>query len=99
MTLQDQLAIIQAAIDGKPIEFQGSDGEWQPLISARFPGHPCQFDFANSQYRVKPPPREWWLVQGGGCGCGSDEVRGFHAYSVKQETRRAQIHVREVLDE
>jgi hypothetical protein len=60
MTLKGQRDIIQAAIDGKEIEYShkasAADGEWLPchynsnLIAALF-------DFANLYYRVKPQPK------------------------------------------
>lgn len=99
MTLQEQRDMIQAAIDGKQVESRVLDGPWLLVLAPATPVN-YHFDFQRSEYRVKPQPREWWLVRSGMCDCGSPEVHGFHAYTDKDRGgEKGAIHVREVLDE
>lgn len=60
MTLQEQRDMIQAAIDGKSIQYRRSgSSEWEGACTFG-PGE-C-FDFHSWEYRVKPEPREWWVL-------------------------------------
>lgn len=91
MTLQEQRDVIQAAIEGKPIE-------WRPIrdvsnpVWALLDNHVDPvFNFFGYEYRVKPQPREWWLIL---------DRRGFWvAHQCITAGIEDQIHVREVLDE
>ena len=59
-TLQEQLEIIQAAIDGKTIQQyrKGADGNYRYCSQDK---HEYNFDFRTSQYRVKPV--RWPVLQ------------------------------------
>lgn len=55
MTLEEQLDIIQAAIDGKDIECYNSiSNSWQTKKLNLFP----YFDFINYKDRIKPEPKK-----------------------------------------
>ena len=55
MTHDEMIAVIQADKDGKVIQyFCDASGRW---IAAKTP----QWDFQNTQYRIKPEPLECWV--------------------------------------
>lgn len=61
MTDQQIIEIVQAHIDGKPIEIctkgQGKDEKWYDIVNPKW-------DFQHCDYRVKQEPRkprEWWV--------------------------------------
>lgn len=55
MTLQEQLEIIQAAIDGKEIEYYSKwDNIWRPTAVTKN----SIFNFHNIKYRIKPEPKK-----------------------------------------
>jgi hypothetical protein len=53
MSIDDMIAVLQAAKDGKQIQSRsnGSSHEWQDTYPV--------WDFCGIDYRVKPVPREW----------------------------------------
>jgi hypothetical protein len=57
MTIDEQIAVLQAKKSGKEIQ--------QTCICHpdRWGAKFGDFDFQNNLYRVKPEPREWWIVQ------------------------------------
>lgn len=55
MTHDEMIAVIQAHRDGKAIEYTYGKHGW---MSATTPS----WDFSAYTYRVKPEPREWWVV-------------------------------------
>jgi hypothetical protein len=73
------IAVLQAAKDGKEIEWRAFNGEWRPK-------EVCPFDFNNVEYRVKPEPRRFWCVIKDGIVCNlyRDEVdaKSYHDQSV-----------------
>lgn len=60
MTHEQMIEVIQAAKDGKQIQCKSKYG------AAKFVDidNPA-FDFQGCDYRVKPEPREWWVVADG----------------------------------
>jgi hypothetical protein len=72
MDIDSMIAVLQAAKEGKPIEVRGNgSATWNSLIGIICPhetwSHSCNeppmFNFGIYDYRVKPEPREWWIVQ------------------------------------
>ena len=60
MTNQEILKVVQAAIDGKTIEYRHLDYNWdvtQPWAVSTSP----RWDFFDNEYRVKPCPIKWWI--------------------------------------
>ena len=55
-TAKEYLPLVQALAEGKTIQ-QNCAGGWYDMQSPTFIEHP-------SEYRIKPEPRRWWLVQG-----------------------------------
>lgn len=59
MTIDEQIAILQAAKDGKAIEFN--------IINSACTGWSLwcseHFDFVGYEYRIKREPRELWVYQ------------------------------------
>lgn len=94
MTLIEQRDIIQAAIDKKSVEWKGCDTPWCPLPKG------IPFDFNHYQYRVKPEPREWWLVVSSlnpRCVISAQNNREEADYASEQWGGARIVHVREVL--
>lgn len=96
MTLQEQRDIIQAAIDGKPLQYRRKQGGGKWFDVPSITTH--NFTFYEMEYRVKPEPREWWLTP-------ADTVDGFivlrnlgDPIPTTVEVRGKPILVREVLD-
>jgi hypothetical protein len=53
---KELLPIITAYAEGKEIEIKaGITDAWSPASNLHFNGEP-------SDYRIKPTPREWWLL-------------------------------------
>ncbi len=96
MDIDSMLAVLQAAKEGKKIECRSVDG----IDPWRYTSAP-NWDFYHVHFRVKPEPREWWIVD-----CASWTSNYRHAHSHAQEallnasahTNAKVIHVREVLD-
>lgn len=63
MTLNEQRDIIQAAIDGKELQWRDNSelGQWHDIVCP-VPIY-TRFLFASCEYRVKPKPREWWVPE------------------------------------
>lgn len=63
MTYDEQIAVIQAAKEGKLIERWGYDCD--PKVAQRFcnPALNHAFDFAHFTYRVKREPHVFWEVR------------------------------------
>ena len=49
------LPLVQALADGRVIQSVDSDGEWFDMSDPQFCSKP-------DRYRIKPEPREWWVV-------------------------------------
>jgi hypothetical protein len=56
MTHDEMIEVIQAHKDGKVIQLRGLQRDW--IDVPRTP----DWDFPNIIYRVKPEPKEYWLV-------------------------------------
>jgi hypothetical protein len=56
MTHDEMIEVIQAHKDGKVIQLQGLQRDW--IDVPRTP----DWDFPNIIYRVKPEPKEYWLL-------------------------------------
>ena len=93
MTIDEQIAVLQAAKAGKVIEFKVRDSAnagWSRWCSEHF-------DFIGYEYRIKREPREFWVYQ--------DERRSISGYPLtkrepSEAQKRAGIYVkfREVMD-
>ena len=67
MTLEEQRDIIQAAIDGKHIQYKICGGDWDNGHRVPNPWRDCGyygFNFDRYEYRIAPVPPEW-RPQGG----------------------------------
>ena len=64
MTHDEMIAVIAAHRDGKKIQCQSKDGRdnW-------FDTPDPAWYFAFCDYRIKPEPREWWVVTFGDGSC------------------------------
>ena len=62
MNIDEMIAVLQAAKEGKKIQFRGSGHDkWEDTEEPIW-------DFYEIQYRVKPEPREVWVrVRDNGC--------------------------------
>jgi hypothetical protein len=60
MTHDEMIAVIQAHKDGKVIQFKRNCGvcDWTSLAKVKLP----HWNFSAVKYRVKPMPKEYWLV-------------------------------------
>ena len=83
---RELLPIIQAFAEGKAIEYKTYSEKWVPL-----PDPPAFY--GDSEYRIKPEPREFWIWwMGNHLWEGSDKQEDSEVYIDV-------IHVREVLDD
>jgi hypothetical protein len=48
--------LVQAYADGEQIQFHFDDGEWRGLSDPDF------YSRTMDSYRIKPEPREWWVL-------------------------------------
>jgi hypothetical protein len=60
MTHDEMIEVIQAHKDGKVIQFKRNCGvcDWTSLAKVKSP----HWNFSAVKYRVKPEPKEYWLV-------------------------------------
>jgi hypothetical protein len=94
MTIDEMIAVLQAAKDGKPIQFADKCN----------PSHWCNdskpdWDFTSCNFRVKPPepPECWlniWLTDGSLGSSWLTEPEARHAANTRQRT----VHMREVIE-
>lgn len=88
MTHDEMIAVIAAYRDGKVVEFrQYGMSDWKPIKGC------AGWDFHTYQYRIKPEPREWYMVvfeDGSSLGYSDED-------SAKRQDSKV-IRVREVLD-
>jgi hypothetical protein len=66
MNVQDQIKILQALVDGKKIEQYRKDPieqRWELVLCVLdvINGYKC-LDFMKYSYRIKPEPKELWVV-------------------------------------
>ena len=92
MTLDEQIAILQAAKEGKTIERQCIEAylpSWG-VIDGTAP-----FNFQDYSYRIKREPREWWLV---GCYVFGDRTEAEkHRFNASNKSGDILL-VREVIE-
>ena len=94
-TLKEKIEVMQAALDGKEIEFRLNEGDrW---MTCNKPSAPS-WDWPYVDYRIKPEPLEGW------CNIYGSHAFGF--YETKEEAEEAAssnviktIKLREVTDE
>jgi hypothetical protein len=85
MTIDEMIAVLQAAKAGKQIQFRWhSTAEWKDMSK-------LVWDFENYNYRVKPEPREWWIMEGA-------LQREHPRHDFNEEYRYRMRKVREVLE-
>ena len=85
--------IVQAYADGSVIQCFHSDGQWYEVKDPRF-------DKAVERYRIKPEPREGWMVDGGAIPFrifGSHEAARQYAAAIGNE-RPLIVRMREVME-
>lgn len=102
---KELLPIIQAYSEGKIIQTRyKTDSHLPKAWIDHLRDDELKFDlvsFKHIDYRIKPEPREFWLVDstcGDICDRGSKGFQGFHVYTIKQYTPLKQIHVKEIID-
>ncbi len=81
------LPLVQALADGK-LQYEGQGGSWHD-----YTGENCSFLLPPENYRVKPAPREGWIVVSGPEDLMSEETAKYIA-----GTRYQAIRVREVIE-
>lgn len=101
MTINDQIAVLQASKDGKMIQSRAvnstlyySDGTEE--IGPAWCDRSGDFNFVSYDYRVKPEPREFWIRK---CSAATIQVRVFDEKPPAPCHRCEIVHVREVLPE
>lgn len=85
MTIDEMIAVLQAAKVGKKIQYYEND-IWCDLHG--------DYPHFIEEYRVKPEPREWWIhpISYPDCEYEGDRILD------KQPKNPAWIHVREVIE-
>lgn len=87
MTTEEKIAVMQACVDGKTIQICPSGrSNWSDTKI------PPQWNWVDFNYRVKPEPREWWVVPNAWLFASRD-IAEAHSINSKEI-----IHVREVLE-
>ena len=88
-TLEEKIAIMQAALDGAEIEVDFGDG-WEV-------GEHLTWDWIYGEYRIKPQPKEIWVNEYNNC-----PALVFHsqdeAEQVTGNLQGATTHYREVME-
>jgi DNA polymerase III delta prime subunit len=62
MDIDSMIAVLQAAKAGKRIQIRSNHG-WKTELHWSDRDNTITWNFEAFDYRVKPEPREWWLVQ------------------------------------
>jgi hypothetical protein len=94
MTLQEQRDILQAALDGKTIQYRIALRSWRNVNNPF-----VRFNFRSTEYRVKPEPREFYVnIYGSG---SKNRIHSTRERADQQaaHTRLECIKVREVLED
>lgn len=60
MTIDEMIKVLAAIKQGKPVQFRYANKPWQTWYTGR--GEDTVPEFHRYEYRVKPQPREWYLV-------------------------------------
>ncbi len=89
------MPVLVAWSERRPIQVRlvGSLGPETGSSWSDVPGHECDFDDPNLEWRVKPEPREFWLVVGKGPDDGL-----LRSKPVNLTSSLEAIHVREVVE-
>ena len=89
-TLKEKIEVMQAALDGKEVEYDHGNGFWESCSPT--------WDWASWDYRIKPEPMECWVnVYPEGCTYIHDSKE---AAENRKETgvEMKTIKVREVIE-
>jgi hypothetical protein len=85
--LRNAAAVMLAAAEGKPLESRPyGTKEWSTVTTPAW-------NWNSVEYRIKPEPREWWLVNSVAFGVLEDAI----CYQAQRTPNTEIIHVREVL--
>ena len=91
---RELLPIIKAFAEGKTIQFKNDNHQWRDPF-----GNDLRFDASPEKYRIKPEPREFWIV-----AYSEDDIdyRAFwtkgRADEVAHGTDGVVVHAREVIE-
>ena len=103
MNHEEMILVIKAAHEGKQIETRPI-GSGEPWV---FDPHPA-WDFAKNKYRVKPEPRDFWVIRrvnaagiesSHGAVSSEDKAHGIIDTLDKTHDEYEIIHTREVVDQ
>jgi len=83
------IAVMQAYVDGEVIQVcSRGDNDWETLEGGVIPA----WEWSLCSYRIKPEPREYWLVRNSNLDtygvCGAEPMGGWNEI----------IHVREIIE-
>lgn len=84
--------VVQAYADGKDVQFRKVNGSCAWSDSVVSPA----FDALNCEYRIKPEPREWWIVPNAAHAASSRDEANELADSMEWPISSI-VHVREVM--
>ena len=88
---KDYLPLLQALIEGKTLQLRVCDN-WLDCKDG------VDFTCAPSDYRIKPEPREFWMVMPYATeGLGVCSTKASAEYWLKDYPKASIVHVREVL--
>ena len=90
------LPLVQALAEGKVIEYNTGTNEYPEWIDLES----TSFDDKPEYYRIKPEPREWWIVEflvSGSSVFRSKEDAEQYLKNTVSTTRATIHHVREVI--
>lgn len=102
-SLIELVPVMQAFLDGKPIQVACKPSEVDPYFEPKwetYTGDCPYFNNGNLMWRIKPEPREFWIVklQGGGFVHESESAASCTLSNcIKGFTKAELIHVREVV--
>jgi uncharacterized membrane protein len=92
MTIDEMIAVLQAAKAGKRIQINVS-GKWTDLDANPSFGAPI------NSCRVKPEPREWWIEPNPSFyACNPPQRASSQSATLHYQAGPNYIHVREVID-
>jgi hypothetical protein len=94
MTNDDILSVVQANKEGRMIQWQARTLETSPWQDAVNP----TWDFYRCNYRVKPQPREWWVIKCSAVDNGEPHIYPAGNKPVTCSNCIERVHVREVIE-
>jgi hypothetical protein len=94
MTTKEKIAVMQAYLDGRTIQLYGT--RWYDFKLDEEP----DWNWGQTNYRVKPEPREWWLELHNSFTCWDGNTsQNATAHKVNLASHGgAMVKVREVLE-